>query len=139
MKKILSVIFSALFTFALLVSFAPSAQAAVDDVTISLSAVGTAGKTGPVYVVRGDLKQIVVTAASGATGTVTVTSGGSTLLNVAGHVGTVAYFPRSQVSSAGNTATNFVDTFSLAGPVTGSVLQTSTTTNNWDIRLIYNR
>lgn len=141
MKKILSAVLSALFAFALLLSFAPQAHAAMDNVVISQSVAGTAVTTGPVYVVRGDLRAIRVSVASGVTGAVTVAASCGTVLNLTAHTGTAVYHPRVAAQGIGGVAvaTNSFVSFPLASTVTSVFTQVNTTTNTWNVELLYER
>lgn len=139
MKKILSVVFSALFTFALLIGF--NASAAIDSTPISVSVPSTAVTTGPVYTIRGELRAIRVSVASGITGTVAVAASCGQVLNVAGHTGTVVYFPRTVAQGIGGVAvaTNSFVSFPLSSTVTATVTQVNTSTNTWTIEPIFER
>lgn len=141
-SKFIVSILSALFAFGALIGLAPmSAHAAMDNTAVSISCAGTAVTTGNISVIRGELRAVRVSVASGITGAVVAASSAGTVLNLSAHTGTAIYFPR--VAAQGITgvavATNSFVAFPLASTVTSVITQVNSTTNTWTVEYIYDR
>lgn len=144
MKKILSAVFAALFTFALLFSFAPApAQAAIDNTQFSGSIPSTNATTLGPYHLRGTLYGVQIIAPAGATGTVALTQGGATVFSKAAiTAGTNTYFPRGQVQTSDGSVTNsttVLDRLALWSPLSVTITKTDLATNTWSVQVIYDR
>lgn len=147
MRMLKSISFSfcvALFTLALLLSFAPShAQAAIDNTQYTGSIPSTnATALGP-YTLRGTLYGVQIIAPSGSTGTVAITQGGSTIFSKSAiTAGTNTYFPRGQVQTSDGSVTNsttVLDRIPLWSQVGVTITKTDLATNTWSVQVIYDR
>jgi hypothetical protein len=145
MNKITIALVSFLLSFFSL-SLLP-AQAAVDNIDVSITAGATIAATGTSYVIRGELLAVKVVTPATATGTVTVLSGGYTAFSKAGiTAGTNWFFPRAQIHNTSGVAqtspegTNSIfGMIPLADVVIITVTKTDLATNTWTVTPIFNQ
>lgn len=131
----------------------------MDNVDFKVTTVGATGNTGSIYVLRGNIEQIYVTAPAISTGTVTLVSEQQTILSKAGVAASACFTPRvapqtsagvaatwtevgtNSLGALGSTVTTtfFGEKIAVAGPVTFSVIGASTGTVTWTATVIFSK
>jgi hypothetical protein len=142
MNRILSIV-------AMLLAFAASSFAAMDDRPYNISVVGL-GTNDATFVLRGELRGVAIDVPTGATGTVTVATGNETVFTKSAIAADAIYHPViAQHTTAGAAATFIGGTNNaanawyapptMAGPVTVTIVGESTGTNSYVVKLIYDK
>lgn len=114
-----------------------SAYAGMNQRNYSITVVGTNTATA-VSAVRGELEKIQIDVPSGATGTVTVKSGGDTVFSKSGVSADATFYPVTGVCGTdGSTVSNEYKAIPLCGPLTVAVTGTGTATNTFGVTVVY--